>query len=203
MKTQRIDYRRIFAISASLILFAKLAFIFVVGLLGGVVRADVGDTLEALLAGYPRECSAVADNTLVCQTGFNRSVAVYFDSYTRRVWQEVVYENGVVVPQPLKAYERLPQDCELVAQRAYAQLKPSAAWCQIIGFMLAGGGHAAVVYKHQIDGPVIYYDANGSLNLGTTSTDLAVIEAAMKRIVSADTHERFFVGLCAMQWRTR
>src|SRR5262245_26306329 len=34
MKIQRIDYRRIFAISTSLILFAKLAFIFVVGLLG-------------------------------------------------------------------------------------------------------------------------------------------------------------------------
>lgn len=41
---------------------------------------------------------------------------------------------------------------------------------------------AAVVYKHQIDGPVIYYDDRGSLELPTTSTDISDIMRAMNRI---------------------
>jgi hypothetical protein len=143
-------------------------------------QANVGDTIDQLWARWS-QCSTVADNTVQCLSASGYTgLRAFFDPRTGRVSSEILERNGA----PVLDNDNLQNHCEIVAQRAFEALRNASAWCAIVGLQFTSGdvGHAAVVYKHQIDGPVIYYDDRGSLELPTTSTNIWDIMGAMNRI---------------------
>jgi hypothetical protein len=81
---------------------------------------------------------------------------------------------------------RTPNDCAIIAAQAYAKLKPSTYWCEVIGvhFQINGTDwpqdHAMVFFKYQADGTVWVYDERGSKEIPTTSTTLADLKLAME-----------------------
>lgn len=81
---------------------------------------------------------------------------------------------------------RSPNDCAIIAAQAYARLKPSSNWCQVIGvhFQVKGQDwpqdHAMVFFKYQPDGTVWVYDERGSKELPTTSTKLLDLKLALE-----------------------
>lgn len=107
--------------------------------------------------------------------------------------------NGIKQPVEETDNVNMPNHCEVVAQRAYYALRYASAWCVIVGmqFNKGGIGHAAVLYKHQMDGPVICYDDRGSMELPTTSTNLEDIIRAMNR-----SPEKFQGGVKSLRFVT-
>jgi len=150
-------------------------------------QANVGDTVDQLFNRWPGSCSVVANNTIQCNLIANETLHAIIDPRTACVASEslMLEFNGIKQPVADAASDNvnMPNHCEIVAQRAYYALRYASAWCVIIGmqFTQGGVGHAAVLYKHQMDGPVVYYDDRGSFELPTTSTNPEDIIRAMNR----------------------
>jgi hypothetical protein len=98
-------------------------------------------------------------------------------------------------PQPQPRYyvqptdpSRTPADCGIIAAQAYSRLKPATSWCQVLSARLyidgQKDGHAVVAFKYQPDGHVQIYDENGTLELPTTSEDIAAIWSAWEYTLS-------------------
>src|SRR5262245_18686981 len=150
-------------------------------------QANVGDTVDQLFNRWPGSCSVVADNTIQCNLIANKSLQAIIDPRTARVASEtlMIEFNGIKQPVAETDNVNMPNHCEIVAQRAYYALRYASAWCVIVGiqFTQGGVGHAAVLYKHQPESPVVYYDDQGSIELPTTSTDPSDIIRAMSRVI--------------------
>ena len=148
-------------------------------------QANVGDTVDQLFNRWPGSCSVIADNTIQCNLIANKSLQAIIDPRTARVASEslTIEFNGIKQPVEETDNVNMPNHCEIVAQRAYYALRYASAWCVIVGMQFTQGdvGHAAVLYKHQMDGSVIYYDDRGSMELPTTSTNPEEIIRAMNR----------------------
>jgi hypothetical protein len=148
-------------------------------------QANVGDTVDQLFNRWPGSCSVVADNTIQCNLIANKSLQAIIDPGTARVASEtlMIEFNGIKQSVEETDNTNMPNHCEIVAQRAYYALRYASAWCVIVGmqFTQGGVGHAAVLYKHLMDGPVIYYDDRGSMELPTTSTNPQDIIRVMNR----------------------
>jgi hypothetical protein len=165
-------------------------------------QANVGDTVDQLFNRWPGSCSVVSDNTIQCNlVGYNKFLQAIIDPHTARVASEslMIEVNGIKQPVEETDNVNMPNHCEIVAQRGYNALRYSAAWCVIVGLHFNQGdvGHAAVLYKHQMDGPVIYYDDRGSLELPTTSTNPDDIIRAMNHFP-----EKFKGGVKSMGFLT-
>jgi hypothetical protein len=164
-------------------------------------QANIGDTVDQLFNRWPGSCSVVTDNKIQCNLIANKSLQATIDPRTGRVATEslMIEVNGIKQPVEETDNVNMPNHCEIVAQRAYYALRYVSAWCVIVGMQFKQGsvGHAAVLYKHQWDGPVIYYDDRGSMELPTTSTNPEDIIRAMNQ-----SPEKFEGGIKWLGFRT-
>jgi hypothetical protein len=88
--------------------------------------------------------------------------------------------------QPSRYYysdpSRTPNDCSIIASKAYHELKDVTSWCQVISadliLSIGQGKHAVVAFKYQPDGHVFIYDELGSLELDTELEDTEAIKLA-------------------------
>ncbi len=92
---------------------------------------------------------------------------------------------------PMRADDRLPNDCAVLATRAFENLK-TAYWVKIFSFHIEipdpnGAktivGHALVLWQPFPHSKVHAYDENGSLELSTHSNDLKDIMASLQEVL--------------------
>jgi hypothetical protein len=103
------------------------------------------------------------------------------------IYGDEPHPDSTPVPRPpVASYygdpSRTPNDCSIIASKAYHELKPTTAWCQVIsaGLILPAGAsrHAVVAFKYQKDGHVLIYDEMGSFEIDTTLEDTEAIKLA-------------------------
>jgi hypothetical protein len=113
-----------------------------------------------------------------------RSAAVErFVSWPQEKRREIVQPRPTEQPRYYADPSRTPNDCSIVASKAYHELKDTSSWCQVIsaGLILPSVGecrHSVVAFKYQKDGHVFIYDELGSLELDTPLEDGDAIKMA-------------------------
>jgi hypothetical protein len=82
---------------------------------------------------------------------------------------------------------RLPNDCFIIATKAYKELKPTAYWTRIGSYMITENGkeigrHAVCFSQPTPTANVYMYDENGALDTTTQSHDLTEIINAVNEV---------------------
>jgi hypothetical protein len=116
--------------------------------------------------------------------------AVFDSNQNRDAAPDVQPAPRQVQPAPMP--QRTPRgdnDCGIVAMEAYARLKSTSPWCQVVAvrYIEAGNeyGHAVVAFKYQADGHVFIYDVSGSFELDTDAEVLEAIKLSWQRRINA------------------